>query len=244
MTCYHQPFFDLQCDLAVRVSALSAIPLSLAVLNYTNFYVRFGLGRSFDPVHPVWQEYLAGLKRSNDPRGWTHAFYRTRLPDAGTEPVVVSVGCFSYACLCGNRIRLHFAGGRDIGQPPLATHRQGHRLAELRGLFEQVRLREPSPPLVIGGSWLYNLLAYRRLFPASYLETATAVAGKFQSMAIWGQFMDRHGVLRPGPVNLLKSRLASLSSLEGFAHCFPHRVLALEASAVSFYDFYRCDSAA
>jgi len=32
------------------------------LLDYTNLYVRFGLGRDFDPAHPVWREYLSGLR--------------------------------------------------------------------------------------------------------------------------------------------------------------------------------------
>ena len=32
------------------------------MFEYTNFYIRFGLGRDFDPTHPGWQEYLTGLR--------------------------------------------------------------------------------------------------------------------------------------------------------------------------------------
>ena len=52
---YAKPFFDLQLQFAERVTALSGLPLARVLLEYTNLYIRFGLGRAFDPAHPAWQ---------------------------------------------------------------------------------------------------------------------------------------------------------------------------------------------
>ena len=78
MVTYARVFFDLQLQFAQTVSVLSGQPLARAVLEYTNFYIRFGLGRDFDPAHPGWREYLAGLRATNDTndrREWTYRFY-------------------------------------------------------------------------------------------------------------------------------------------------------------------------
>ena len=82
---YAKAFFDLQLQFAHRVTALSDLPLPRALLEYTNLYIRFGLGRDFDPAHPTWREYLAGLQDTNDPREWTYRFYLTR-PDVMAAP--------------------------------------------------------------------------------------------------------------------------------------------------------------
>src|SRR2546427_13147694 len=58
---YTKTFFDLQLRLAHTVSALSGLPLARAILGYTNFYIRFGLGREFNPADSALTVYLAGL---------------------------------------------------------------------------------------------------------------------------------------------------------------------------------------
>ena len=45
---YDKALFELQLQFAERVSVLSGLPLARTVLEYTNFYMRFGLGRDFD----------------------------------------------------------------------------------------------------------------------------------------------------------------------------------------------------
>jgi hypothetical protein len=105
---YAKAFFDLQLQFAHKVTALSGLPLARVLLEYSNLYIRFGLGRDFDPAHPVWQEYLAGLQDTNDIGEWTYSFYLKR-PDAMAAPsVVANFGCFAYARSSGERIRLHF----------------------------------------------------------------------------------------------------------------------------------------
>ena len=68
-------FFDLQLEFAEMVSALSGLPFARTVLEYTNFYIRFGFGRDFDPTHSRWREYLAGLLDTDDRQDWTYRFY-------------------------------------------------------------------------------------------------------------------------------------------------------------------------
>ena len=48
---FSKEFFDLQIRFAGRVAELSGMPLAQALLDYTNFYVRFGLGRDFDAAN-------------------------------------------------------------------------------------------------------------------------------------------------------------------------------------------------
>jgi hypothetical protein len=91
---------------------------------------------------------------------------------------------------------------------------------------------------VVGRSWLYNLDAYRRLFPASYLATAHVIGHRFQYMPLWGQFVNRHGEIKESMTRQLLDRLERQSSLDGLDQCFPFQVIALEASVLDFYEFY------
>jgi hypothetical protein len=235
---YAKAFFDLQLQFANKVTILSGLPLAHALLEYTNLYIRFGLGRDFDCAHPTWRQYVAGLQDANDRGEWTYRFYVTR-PEAMAAPTVVATfGCFSYARLSGGRIRLHFGNAEPEGHSPLGIERLGQRLADLAALFGHVKRTLPQPLRVLGASWLYNLGAYRRLFPVSYVATAQVIDHRFQHMPLWGQFVDRYGDIKESMTNQLLERLEHQSSLDTLDQCFPFQVLSVEASVTAFYDFY------
>ena len=235
---YDKAFFDLQLDFAEAVAALAGIPLAQAVLDYTNIYVRLGLGRAFDSRHPIWIEYAAGLGGVEDPREWTYRFYARLSPLVTPPGVVATFGCFSYAWLDAERIRLHFHDADRDADSPLALDRRARRVAELGALVGSLRASTEAPVRVVGASWLYNLPAYRRLFPPAYLETARRLRGRFRNMPLWGQLLDRRGGVREPAAREFRDRLRRLSSAADLDACFALPVLALEAPADAFRDFY------
>jgi hypothetical protein len=238
---YAKAFFDLQVEFAEAVSALSGLPLARTLFEYTNFYIRFGLGRDFDPAHAIWQEYLAGLPDADRAgrRDWTHRFYAARASaTAAGPPVAATVGCFSYARSGSAGIRLHFQNAETDGQSPLGRDRRACRRAELTALFAHVKQTVPPTGRVAGTSWLYNLDAYRGLFPEAYVATARPVLNRFRHMPLWGQFVDRRGEVRAAMARELLERLARQTSLEGLDRCFPFPALAVEGSVREFYERY------
>ncbi|HTK01477.1 MAG TPA: hypothetical protein VL522_17725 [Bordetella sp.] len=234
---YGREFFDLQLMFARAANRCSGMPLARALLEYTNLYIRFGLGRDFDPEHPVWREYIAGTEREDDLEAWTHGYYQSRLPESGAPDVVSTVGCFSYARLRSGAIHIHFKNAEEGGASPLKAGRYESRIAELRELFSLVREQEDLATQVHGTSWLYNLPAYRRLFPTSYIASAATVNGKFRNVSLWGQFVGRAGAIRTAPASLFKADIARQQSLDGLKGCFPLYALAVAAPVQDFYDF-------
>lgn len=234
---YGRAFFDLQVQFARKVVTLSGLSLADALLRFTNLYVRFGLGRDFDPDRPAWRQYVAGLADAGDIQEWTYRFYRTR-PETEPPGIVATRGCFSYARLGGDRVRLHFRNAEGDGRSALGSDRRDQRLAELAALFEHLRRTSDRAARVVGASWLYNLDAYRRLFPGSYLATARVAARRFQYMPLWGQFLDRHGEVRESVTRPFLDRLARQSDVDDLDRCFPLQVLTAEAPAQEFYEFY------
>jgi hypothetical protein len=235
---YPKPLFDLQFQFAETVSAFSGLPRARALLKYTNFYIRFGLGRGFDPADPSWQEYVAGLDDTRDGPAWTYQFYllRSRVP---APPIAVATfGCFAYGRLSDERIRLHFLNAEPDGHSPLATDRRDQRMADMAALVEHARRTGRQPLRIVGASWLYNLDAYRRLFPPSYLATAQVIRGRFQHMPLWGQFVNRSGNIRDDKARQLLERLGRQSTVEDLDDCFPFQVLSLEAPVAEFCEFY------
>jgi hypothetical protein len=146
---YGKAFFDLQLQFAHTVMALSGLPLERTLLEYTNLYVRLGLGRDFDPEHPTWREYVAGLRDAEDIGEWTYRFYRMR-PETEPPGIVATRGSFSYARLSRDRIRLHFRSAESDGRSSLGSDRRGQRMAELAALFEHLKRTADGPVRVIG----------------------------------------------------------------------------------------------
>jgi hypothetical protein len=235
---YAKAFFDLQLEFARKVAVLSGLPLEPVLLRYTNFYIRFGLGRDFDAAHPTWQAYLIGLQDAQDQPDWTYSFYLMHSERLAGPPVEATFGCFSYALSRGDRIRLHFQNADTQGHSSLGIACLGQRRADLTALFQHVKRTLPEQVRVTGVSWLYNLEAYRRLFPASYVATARVINDRFQAMPLWGQFLDRYGGVKEMMTRPFLARLDRQTSLEGLHECFPFQVLTVEAPVLEFYDFY------
>lgn len=235
---YSKAFFDLQVVVAERMAEVGGVELGRALMDFTNLYIRFGLGHGFDAEHPVWREYLDGVGRGRDLREWTYRFYLGRAGVVVPPGLVASIGCFSYSRLSGERIRLHFRNAEGDGHSPLAAGRRERRLGDLAGLFAHVKATVPGPVRAVGASWLYNLEAYRRLFPRAYLATARPFPGRHRHMPLWGQVLDRRGDVRHSMAEHLLERLARLSRLEDLDACFPFQVLRLEAPADAFFELY------
>jgi hypothetical protein len=235
---YAKEFFDLQLHFAHRVSEIGAMPLQVALLDFTNLYVRFVGDRKFDVDSPVWRSYLDGLGRENELGDWTYRFYCHRPHEVQLPSVVATFGCFSYAMAEPGQIRLHFHNADAQGYGPLSVERSAARLSELTALVHHVRSHHRAIKQVAGVSWLYNLTAYRRLFPECYVATATVAANRFRNMPLWGQFLNRHGGLRKDAVALFARQLSDQTSVDELAQCFPLQPLSVAASIEAFYEFY------
>ncbi|GAB5097705.1 hypothetical protein [Caballeronia sp. HLA56] len=235
---YAKEFFDLQLKFAGRVSELGPIALPVALLDFTNLYVRFVGDRKFDSNSPVWTAYEAGLGRETDLRDWTYRFYRNFPHRVQPATVVATFGCFSYAIEDSDRIRLHFHNADEERYAPLSEERLASRLSELTSLINHVRSQHREVRRVAGVSWLYNLPAYRRLFPECYVATATVAENRFRNMPLWGQFLNRHGHIRKDAVALFTRRLTDQTSMNELAQCFPLQPLSVAASIEAFHQFY------
>lgn len=231
-------FFDLQFAFAEAVRDLSGRPLEAVLLEYTNFFVRFGFGRGFDPDHDGWQRYLTGLRSSADGREWTYRYY-LREPGGRTAPRgEARFGCFSFEIRAGNVVRLHFRNADPHDSSPLDAARMDRRRDELAARFAHLKSRVGGDVPILGASWLYNLRAYRRLFPPAYVSSARPVQGAFRSMPLWGQFLDRRGQIRESMAEPFLNAVARTSKLGDLAACFPFQALTVTAPAREFFDFY------
>jgi hypothetical protein len=237
---FSREFVALNVRFAAHVERRKRLPLDEALLHFTHLYWSFGLGQDFTHTHSVWQAYVAGLKPRRDLVDWTYTFYRAQQANlaptvAAPEPVF---GCFSYELWPGNRVRIPFRNGETADHSPLSQARRPQRLAELAAMFRHLKSQVPAAATVVGGSWLYNIAAYRRLFPGAFLATAQVCDGEYPFLSQWGQFLDRHGRIKPSIMHTFLDRLAQHDTADRLQHCFPYPVLRLEAPISLFYAFY------
>jgi hypothetical protein len=227
---YSVEFFDLQLRFAAKVAELTGLPLTKTVGSHTNIYVRLGMGPRLDCTNPEWIEYTSKLVAARDRVAWTYEVHlrRAHLP-AGPE-VTASVGCFSYASLAPGHVRLHFHPGHQLSDSPLSRCNERVRRWELTKLLTEVVSSNPCTK-VVGASWLYNLSAYRRLFPARYLNCLQRMEHPYQRMPLWGQFLNRDRSMREESARVFSSRLARAANLAELGSCFPFGVLSATVPA-------------
>jgi hypothetical protein len=235
---YPRWFFEINLRFAQKVAEVAGPPLDSALLHYTNLYIRFGLGWDLSAANPIWQEYVGGLQQAEDRVVWTYHFYLKRQQLAAPQAVHWPFGCFSYTVLDGYRIRLHFHNNEPPERSPLSKERARQRLAELKSMFAHIKQEVNDPTSVIGASWLYNLEAYRRLFPPAYLATAQVGSHGFPYLPLWGQFIDHRGHVKEDLAAQFLECLDRQHDLSSIEKCFPFQVLHLESSVQEFYQFY------
>jgi hypothetical protein len=237
-------FYDLQVRFAHTAARLADIPLVAALLDCTNLYVRFGAGRNFDRTHPLWAAYVDGLDEHASVAQqceWTWRYLQHCPTHQSAPAVAVTVGCFSYAQEPHGGVRLHFNARTDNGMSPLDFRQLAARQGELRTLIDQLHAQlrasghASSDVLVHGTSWLYNVPAYRRLFPSAYIASARPVA-RLRALSLWGQFLDRNGCVRNDAAAMLLARVERASDFADLLSCFPLQALAVQASVEVFAD--------
>ncbi len=234
-------YVDLQVRFAERVAEVSGLPLADTLLRYTNFFRRMGFGvPSQDAPPDAWVALVAGLDaRPHEERVRLlhEALFVCGDGAAVTLPGRIQFGCF--ACEPPNAeglIRIHFGNrvaNADVG--PLHSSRIAERRKELTTMFGWLAREYRGARRVEGGSWLYNLEAYRRLFPPEFAASRASRGGPpyLHGLSTWGQFVDFRARIRPEVRNAF---LAALPSLDMTAphRVFPYQVLFTTAPFAAF----------
>lgn len=238
-------YVDLQVRFAARVAELAEISLPEALLRYTNFHRRMGFGVPGQrPPPAAWLAMVGGIEAlAHDQRvERVHA----ALEAQGDASIILLPGRRGFGCFAceppdaEGMVRIHFGNrvpNADVG--PLHASRIAERRAELRAMFSWLAAEHPQARRVDGGSWLYNLEAYRRLFPPAFAASRDPRNGPpyLHGMSTWGQFIDFRGRIRTDARERL---LAALPALDMAAphRVFPYQVLFTSAPFEAFLREY------
>lgn len=239
------PYVEVQLRLARRMAELTGAPLGEMALRHTNLHRRLGLGVWREgPPADGWRPYADALEAARDLAGQvalTRDAFIAAPEEVFPHPGQTGFGCFAHEPPNDEGVvRIHFYNlDTDADGGPLVTAKVPRRRAELRDLVANVRALHPEARAIRGGSWLYNLEAYRRLFPPGYAASRGPCEGeiRIRGTAVWGQVIDSREVVRPDIRDALVANLAALDP-EAPWRAFPYRMLAVGAPIESFVRFY------
>jgi len=237
-----RPYFNLQLRFAEAMTVGGEV-LAASVTRNTNLHRRFGFGRIRDgKCAPEWAGYLDLLASAGTHEARLNATcdFFLQCKDEELPATEAAFGCFSFEPPDVNgAVRIHFGsrGGGSAG--PLARENMAARLRELRAMFAYIRVVHPETSSVRGGSWLYRVEAYRRLFPAAYIASCTPAHGltRFDGTSSWGQFLNRQGDVKPELRDIFLRNLEVLDP-SCAENAFPLPAMRAEASIADFYEFY------
>ena len=235
---YSRGFLGLQVRFASLLAERLGLPLCGCLGRFTTLPTALGLDDAAraeefgarlareDPLDVAWDIYSR-----RHPQEWEELgeeFHGHRL-----------FGCFYYEVRGGGVVRPHLVKNLSPGERLLGRGTEDLRRAELASLFRDVRESAPQARTVQGNSWLYNVEAYRRLFPPAYTRKMEESAeGEFNYLALWGQLFDRDWEPRPGPAAALLAAAERVEDEKDVLGCFPLRVLRPRCGVEEFFRFY------
>jgi hypothetical protein len=245
---YSKAFFELQLKFALKLTEKFERELGEILFYYTTFSKSFDLvERPFDQTNPVWKEYIEGLQTAKDKTDWTYTFY---LNHTDSEPTSkdkvfhghVMFGGFYYILRENGRIiRPHIIKLADdlSSHGPINKVRRQESIQNLTAMFRYIKENEKQADTVLGNSWMYNLEAYRSLYPPEYTkDMGKSTAHEFQFLAMWGQFFAWRWKVKDDLAKELLSRVEALQEFDNLKSCFPYQILRPRCNIQYFYDFY------
>ena len=231
-----EDYFSLQLQFAEQYAAVAGVPLAISVASCTNLRRRLNL---WGPAgESRWNEFLAQVGRSIESQSDTPSifmeFYETRprLLDR------LSFGCFSFDSPDASGVlRIHFVPPTNTCSSPLASENTDSRRQELRALFSYVRRTERHVLSVRGISWLYNLEAYKRLFPIEYAASARPVVFPLHlnGSSTWGQVLNWRQHVKPGMRNAVIEGLPAMK-LDAPWKVFPYQAMTATSEVEKFFE--------
>jgi len=160
-----------------------------------------------------------------------HAFYSSNSSNS-------AFGCFSYnPPNVEGVVRIHFLPPLNQQSSPLSPDRIAERKYELKAMFAEISLLQPHARFVRGVSWLYNLNAYKRLFPSAFV---TAIEEPrfpihLNGTSTWGQVLDWRQRVKPDIEARIVSELPNMRERAPW-EIFPLKALTTHCEIEKFYE--------
>ena len=238
-------WFDLQLELVDALVEKCDVPFARAITQYTNLHRRLGFGRPGEATTAEWDGFVAGLAVLE-----TRPEQLQRIKEFGKNKLISDspsdrpeFGCFNYDPPNKHGVvRIHFAvNDVEGGTGPLSRSKQARRHGELAQMLNDIRENYGNESThIAGASWLYNLDAYCRLFPTSFIESKEVYRSPSMTlpgMPFWGQFVDHKYSVRADLRDQFRAKLEEIK-IDELWRLFPYPVYTTNAPVERFYEHF------
>jgi len=240
---YSPEFFDIQLTFAEKVAEVtkeSDTPISLDEALTIGTCIRGELGMSDNDDR--WEEFLTNLS-AIEVRGeklkHIHERYVEHVHSIVQDTSAPTWGPFYYHIHKheGDTLAyIHFANRIRHEASPLSRDKISVRTEEIKDMISHIREQHPEIQEVMSISWVYNLNAMQRLFPAQFTATAKEMVwrGHFARMNLWGQFLRHDGSVNDKRVASFLNEVSSARKLEDLTTAFPFKPLFARCALEEF----------
>jgi hypothetical protein len=244
---------DLRLQFAEALARAQHIPLLQAVRRYTDVYNQLHIGGRPAVLPPDVAErraqFESAFAATEDDHERVMQLMVDRYKSRSERQIdLVMLGNFSYEFDEKTKsIEMHFVSRPDLmvraaddSPSALSAASVEKTKSDLADMFRYIRRTHPDAVRVEGRSWLYNIEAYRRLFPPEYVATHTVEevdGGQTPTPSTWGQFSDRKGNLNHERAQQFLDNMQKLDP-EHPQRAFPLQPLSVKAPIEHFYRFY------
>jgi len=234
-----EELLNLQLKFAKEIAERTGMDVLEAVKLYTGYLYKLNLK---DFKHPELG-FLDGVTVDNVVQSAFSNYYRLRLekPHLFVETENY-FGCFYYDYDEETKtVTVHFTNTeQDPNSGPLSTDKLPQRQKDITDMLRHIKEHHPQAEHVEGGSWLYNLESYCRLFPKNYIAAKEPknVEDQWHRLAVWGQFLDSNNRIKQDLADqfLAKAKEAPLDDLMA---ALPFHPLKVHGNINDFYNLYK-----
>lgn len=246
---YPKEYFDMQVRFASKFSEITGEPFGDCLLKYTALYRRLTNTKlKANEPSENWTRLVSKLN-PQDPEHTTDAIYQEyqKQPHSIYSPPEQKsdgkhFGAHGYDYYPDKKlIKVHFDNITRGERSALAKEYQADRIVDLTMMFSSIKNTHPEATTVMGGSWLYNLQSYRRLFPESFtanMRVLTPPEMSFQGNSLWGQFLNSSGGAKEENCSRFLDNISIAKSETDLIDAFPYKVLQPKADINDFYEKY------
>lgn len=241
-------YFDAQVRFAAKFSELTGESFQDCLLKYTALYRRLTNAKPKDELSNEWKNLTNQVDPANLDQA-TDLVYTEYLKNPHSIYVPQEFkddgkhfGPFGYDYYPDtDTVKMHFTNTIRGPRSALAKEFQADRNVELTMMFASISRVHPEAKDVLGGSWLYNMEGYRRLFPESFVTNMRRLVPpemSYQGNSLWGQFLSSTGGVKEETYSKFLENLAKTKTEKDLIDTFPYPVLQPKADIKDFYAKY------
>jgi hypothetical protein len=243
--------FALRIEFAKRMSEETKEPLWLCMRRYTDMYDLLGLSgpehRISDDTRKRRQLYEWRVEHAqSDDEAYraSEELYQASLPNADTFTEQWHPFKYTYDRVSGT-VFTHFIGALnplfyEDDKSALSSARLHESRQKVKEMFTTIREEYPDAEYVEGCSWLYNLEAYRRLYPEAYIRSAQLWKPHDRQVStpmIWAQFYSKDGGVAAKRAAQFRENMQQLDP-EHPEDVFPYQPIVAGCDIREFYREY------